>query len=136
MNSPTSRSLAKLRKEGWTVAVVERWNQYAKVRQDLFGFIDLIAIKGDITLAVQSTSGANVSARIAKIQACQAASVWLESPMRKIVVHGWRKVGPRGARKLWECREVPLTKPFVEVDFVRLPLPAGTPEIVQEALPL
>ena len=109
MNSPTSRSLAKLRKEGWLVAVVERWNPYAKIRQDLFGFIDLVAIKGDITLAVQCTSGDNVSARITKIQSLQAAATWLESSTRNIVVHGWRKVGARGERKLWDCREVPLT---------------------------
>jgi len=27
--TPTQRSLAKLRAEGWLVAVVERWNPYA-----------------------------------------------------------------------------------------------------------
>lgn len=107
--SPTQRSLAKLRKEGWFVAITERWNQYAHVRQDLFGFIDLLAIKGDQTLAVQTTSGSNVAARIDKIKGIQASALWLESPNRKIVVHGWRKVGERGKRKLWECREVPVT---------------------------
>jgi len=106
MTSPTSRSLAKLRKEGWTAQVVERWNSFAKCRQDLFGFIDIIAFKGDIMLAVQATSGSNVSARVDKINQSQAASLWQESPTRLIVVHGWRKVGERGARKLWDCREV------------------------------
>lgn len=104
--SPTQRSLAKLRKEGWFVAITERWNPWSKTRQDLFGFIDLLAIRGDETLAVQTTSGTNVSARLEKIRGIQAASLWLESPSRKIVVHGWRKVGERGKRKLWDCREV------------------------------
>lgn len=106
MNSPTSRSLALLRKRGFLVGVVERWNPYAKVRQDLFGFIDLIAVKGDLTLAVQTTTGDNLSARIEKVKGLQSASVWLESPNRKIMFHGWRKVGARGERKLWDCREV------------------------------
>lgn len=92
------------------VAVVERYNPYAKIRQDLFGFIDLIAVKGDIVLAVQTTSGANAAARVAKIQGTQAAATWLESAYRAIVVHGWRKVGARGERKLWDCRECWIVK--------------------------
>lgn len=108
--SPTQRSLAKLRKEGWMVAIVEKWNQWAKIRQDLFGFIDLLAVKGDIVMAVQTTSGTNVSQRLAKIQNTQAAATWLESPYRTIVVHGWRLAGARGKRKLWDCREVWMLK--------------------------
>lgn len=104
--TPTQRSLKELRQRGYLVAVVERWNQYARVRQDLFGFIDLLAIRGDETLAVQTTSGANVAARVEKIKTTQAADVWLESLSRKIVVHGWRKVGAAGKRKLWDLREV------------------------------
>ena len=112
--TPTQRSLAKLRAEGWTVAVVERWNPYAKIRQDLFGFIDLIALRGDETLAVQTTSGPNVAARIDKIRGTQAAAIWLESPTRKIAVHGWAKRGERGKRKAWDCREVFVTPPLAE----------------------
>jgi hypothetical protein len=102
-----------LRADGWLVAVVERWNPYAKIRQDLFGFIDLIAIKGDATLAVQTTSGSNASARVKKIRETQAASVWLESPSRTIIVHGWRKVGAKGKRKTWQCREESVIQQFV-----------------------
>ena len=109
MTSPTQRSLKKLRGEGYLVAIVERWNPYAKIRQDLFGFVDLLAIRGDVTLAVQTTSGDHVANRIEKIRGTQAAGVWLESPNRKIVVHGWRKIGARGKRKLWECREESVT---------------------------
>lgn len=106
--SPCQRSLKKLRSEGWFVAIVERWNPWAKIRQDLFGFIDLLAIKGNQTLAVQTTSGANASARVGKILASQGAQFWLESPSRTIIVHAWRKAGLRGKRKTWECREIPI----------------------------
>lgn len=108
MNSPTQRSLARLRSQGWLVAVVERWNPYARIRQDLFGFIDLIAIRGADILAVQATSASNVSSRMLKIKSTQAAALWLESPTRRIVVHGWSKRGDRGKRKTWQCREEPI----------------------------
>jgi hypothetical protein len=104
--SPTQRSLAKLRKEGWFVAVVEHWNPYAKVRQDLFGFGDLLAIQGNVIMLVQTTTGDHVAERISKIRECPAAAIWLGSSTRLIEVHGWRKIGERGKRKLWECREV------------------------------
>lgn len=95
-----------LRAEGWLVAVVEKWNVHAKVRQNLFGFADLLAIKDGTTLAVQTTSGSNMSHRIHKITANVAATLWLRSPYRQIVVHGWRKCGARGKRKIWQCKVV------------------------------
>jgi hypothetical protein len=104
--TPTQRSLKKLRDEGWTVAVVERWNPHARIRQDLYGFIDVLAIRGGDTLAVQVTSGDHVADRVKKIRSVPTAPIWLESPTRKIVVHGWRKAGARGKRKTWQCREV------------------------------
>jgi len=87
--TPTQRSLEYLREEGYTVAIVEHWNSWARIRQDLFGFIDLLALKPNETLAVQVTAS-GVSARLKKIA---------DSPMLpkvreagwKIHVHGWRK---------------------------------------------
>lgn len=104
--SPTQRSLAKLRKDGWPfVEVTERWVPGANIRKDLFGFCDVLGIRGDISLAVQTTSGPNVAARMTKIETLPSVVHWLSSTSRRIVIHGWRKVGPRGKRKLWECRE-------------------------------
>jgi len=109
MNSPTQRSLKRLRADGWFVAITERWNPFAKCRQDLFGFIDLLCLKEDIILAVQTTSGSNVAARLAKMRDNPAVRLWLQSPARKVVIHGWRKIGPRGKVKHWECREIEVT---------------------------
>ena len=57
--SPTARTLKKLKDSGDypLVAIVERWNNWAKIRQDLFGIIDLLAIdsKGN-TVGIQVTS--------------------------------------------------------------------------------
>lgn len=76
------------------------------IKQDLFGFADIIAINADETYLVQTTSSANFSARLQKILACQAAKVW--GPLENaghILLHGWSKKGARGKRKLWELRE-------------------------------
>ncbi len=101
MSSPTQRSLALIRKCGMTVAIVEHWNSFARIRQDLFGFIDLLAIAPQM-MAFQTTSGSNVSARIKKILASPAAREWVEDGHR-IFVHGWAK---NKKTKKWKCREV------------------------------
>lgn len=107
-SSPTQRTLALLRAEGWTAQVVERWNTFAGIRQDLFRCIDVIAVKaGEGVLGVQATSGSNVSARVAKIQELDEAQAWLEAPAR-LEVWGWAKQGPRGERKVWTVRKVVL----------------------------
>lgn len=118
MSSPTQRSKKLLESRGYLVAIVERWNAFARRRVDLFGFIDILAIKGDETLAIQTTSGSNVSARITKINETQSSKVWAESPNRKIIVHGWAKRGPRGKAKRWECREIEI-KQSVTREFER-----------------
>lgn len=105
--SPTERTKAKLKSEGWPlIAVVEHWNPFAHIRQDLFGFIDVLAVRDNEILAVQTTTGGNVAARIQKIAGNSACRIWLDSPSRRIEVHGWAKRGGRGKRKLWTCRVI------------------------------
>lgn len=101
--SPTQRSLKLLRDQGYTVAVVEHWNAFVKQRYDLFGFIDLLALRGDETLAVQTTSYSNVSARIKKIENHENVGVIRDAGWG-ISVHGWHKVGNR-----WQVRVVDLS---------------------------
>jgi len=105
--SPTQRSLKLLRDRGYLVAITERWNPFAKLRQDLFGWIDLLAIKGNETLAVQTTTAPNMHARLSKIKSLQSAELWMESPNRKAAVHGWKK--PNKTNRRWACLEVALT---------------------------
>jgi len=63
-----------------------------KVRKDLFGLIDLVALKDCETMGVQTTSNANVNARLNKMQdeEHQAALRALQAAGWSIVVHGWR----------------------------------------------
>jgi hypothetical protein len=65
--TPTQRSLARLKSDGYVSAVVEKWNAHLKIRQDLFGFIDVIGVGPLGTIAVQSTSKTNFSSRWNKI---------------------------------------------------------------------
>ena len=90
MSSPTQRSLAHLRDGGWLAQVVERWNPHARVRNDLFGFIDILAIRDGQTLGVQATSGTNVAARVRKIAESEHVGAVRAAGWR-LEVHGWRK---------------------------------------------
>jgi hypothetical protein len=101
--SPTQLSLKKLRDEGWLAETVERWVPGANIRKDLWGFVDILAIRDDEILAVQATSYSNVSARVNKITdhenlpAVRLANI-------QIQVWGWRKVDNR-----WTARIVDIS---------------------------
>jgi hypothetical protein len=105
--SPTQRTLKHLRAMGCElVAVTERWNPHAKIRQDLFGIIDVLAIKGEDIIAVQATGGdgGNVAARVTKMAESDALPHLLRAGI-KVYVHGWRK----NAAGKWVLREVELS---------------------------
>lgn len=87
--SPTQRSLEHLREQGYHCEIVEKWNPWRKVRQDLWGWCDILAIRRDEVLAVQVTS-AGVAARIKKIQESDTVAKVREAGIR-VEVHGWTK---------------------------------------------
>lgn len=107
-SSPTQRTLKALRDEGYLTEVVERWNPHANIRQDLFGWIDIIAIKPGQILAVQATSYSNHSARVKKLKTERQEQVgeWL-SAGGLAEVWSWRskqrvlKDGTLGKSKVW-----------------------------------
>lgn len=90
MSSPTQRSKAFLEGRGYKVAIVEKWNPHARIRQDLWGIIDLLAIKDGETLGVQTTSRSNMSARAKKI-AEHENTPSLRSAGWRIEIHGTYK---------------------------------------------
>jgi hypothetical protein len=105
--TPTARTLATLRAEGWTAAVVEKWIPQTHQRKDLFGVIDILAIRDDMpVLGVQCTTASNAAARIAKAIAEPAMRTWLRPALFE--VWGWAKRGARGKRKLWTVVRTPL----------------------------
>lgn len=113
--SPTKRTLKYLRKQGCQlVAVTEHWNPWANIRQDLFGIIDVLAIKDDTVIAVQTTS-TTIQARIDKMVEAtfknpETKTECLVLPALfaagiKVFVHGWRK----NSKGKWILREIELS---------------------------
>lgn len=98
--TPTARTLKWLRDDGWTAAVVEHWNHHAKIRQDLFGFADIIAFRGATVMLVQCTSDANRAAHREKLLANEIAQKWRSHFAIALVT--WGKHGERGKRKTWK----------------------------------
>lgn len=103
-----------MRNLGYTAAIVERWNPYANVRQDLYGFIDVLAIKaGEPPLAIQACARTSIQSRVKKIREEERAQTWLASGCR-IQVWGFGRV-KRGKRSVYKLRLLELGGPEMEV---------------------
>ena len=90
--SPTQRTLKRMRESGdyVLVQVVEKWNSWAKIRQDLWNFDILgISITGE-THAIQVTSYSNMNARIKKITDAEPTP-HLRDADWVLLVEGWKK---------------------------------------------
>lgn len=119
MSSPTQHSLNKLRKDGYTVAIVEKWVPQTPagfkgkiIRKDVWGFGDLIAVKisESAVILLQTTSRENISHRLEKIKQIPEAGIWLASGNR-IVIHGWSQ--KKGSTR-WICKEVEVSFEVIE----------------------
>lgn len=115
--SPTQRTLKELKTLGFQSHIVERWNAYARVRVDVFGFGDILACYPGVgVLLIQATSGTNHSKRKDKIVAEPMARTWLDSGGRievwsfaKKRTTSLRKNGTRGTSKVWMLRREEIT---------------------------
>lgn len=101
MSSPTQRSLKHLRMQGYLAEVVEKTIPRVFIRKDLYGFIDILAIRDGEILGVQATSASNVASRVHKIAVHDNVGAVRKAGIR-IHVHGWRK----NAKRRWVLREV------------------------------
>ena len=112
------RSKKLLEDQGFKVAIVERWNQWAHIRQDLFNMCDLIGIRWDRkgVTGVQCC-GEDVQPHIQKLLEGYTDAkgravppniylkVWL-SAGNPFFIWAWRKRGERGRRKTWQMKEI------------------------------
>jgi hypothetical protein len=105
MTSPMQRSLEHLRQSGYLADVVERrLPGCLNTTKDLYGFLDILAIREGEVLGIQATSGSNVSARVRKITGHENVAAVRKAGIG-IKVHGWRKA----ANGRWTLREVDLS---------------------------
>jgi len=105
--SPTQRTLAELRSRGWEADICEKWLPHVHrggggfgIRQDLFGWIDIIAIDPDRGVGGIQSTGTAFAEHLRKLTNERAAQVrsWLEAGAWG-ELWGWRKLG-----KVWRPR--------------------------------
>lgn len=90
--SPTQRSRLALEDRGYHVEKVEYFNSFSHRMKDLWGFIDLLAIKKGEVLAVQTTGGIqHKNPHLAKMTGNKLFPL-VKSAGIKIELHTWRKL--------------------------------------------
>ena len=107
--SPTQRTLKAMREQGRLCGIVEKFNQYAGkfgIRQDLFGFIDIISIDPTEGIVAIQSCGQDFSGHINKLMGERNENMveWLKHA--KVELWGWRKVKlKRGGKAMrWKPR--------------------------------
>jgi hypothetical protein len=100
--TPTARTLALLRREGFIAAPVERWLPTVNKRSDVWGFGDVLAASPGARLVpiVQATTADHVAAQLAKAQARAELAAWPKAG-GAFEIHCWRKCSGR-----WHVRRV------------------------------
>ena len=98
-----------MRARGYTCAITEHWNPWAKIRQDLFGFVDILCLGEGEIIGVQTTSRSHMSTRAKKIREHENLLPVLDSGIR-IWIQGWEK--NKSGR--WEVRESEIK--FVDIE--------------------
>ena len=95
--TPYQRTKALLEKQGFRVWKTEMWNSFARKRQDLFGFADLVALHPALSgvLGVNTTTSPNLSAHKKKYELNKDLILWLQCGNR-FSIHAWGKKGERG----------------------------------------
>ena len=107
MISNTQKTLKALKDLGWQCGMVERFNTHIGpfgIRQDLFGIIDIIAIKPGAIMGVQST-GQAFAEHDRKILKSEYLQPWLASGAL-LELWGWRKIKKKrgGKQMIWSPR--------------------------------
>ena len=106
VGNTAAKTMGWLRKKGYTVAKVERWNPFVGIRQDLFGFIDLIGIHPDRVgvLGVQTTATSFFDGHKEKLnekKILPKVRTWLKGNNR-VWLFGWAKYWKgQTERKIW-----------------------------------
>lgn len=121
--TPTQRTLRELRGMGRLVGTVERWNPHVRrgdgglgIRQDLFGFIDLIALDPARGIVGVQTTGQDFAGHLRKIteERAEPCIEWLRCG-GVVELWGWRKIKVRRGGKA--MRWAPRVKEITLEDF-------------------
>lgn len=107
--SPTQRTIKAMRDQGRKCGIVEKFNRFVGphgIRQDLFGFIDIIAIDPDDGIIAIQSCGQDFSGHIKKMTEERNENLFEWLKHSKVELWGWRKVVlRRGAKAMrWKPR--------------------------------
>lgn len=124
--SPTARTLERIREQGGLAEVVEKTLPKCFIKKDLFGCIDIIALRNGRIVGIQATSDGNHATRLKKSMEEGRLVTWLTSG-GLFEVWSWSKFLPVGAkREKWTAR----------VDQIRISEGTVLPAIPQPKPPL
>lgn len=93
--SPTQRTLAAMRDGGRLCGIVERFNPHAGpfgIRQDLFGFIDIICIDPVEGIVAIQSCGQDISGHVKKLTEERNENMFEWLKYAPVELWGWRKV--------------------------------------------
>lgn len=92
MSKYTELTLKYLREQGYEAQVVEKYNSFTKQRKDLFGLIDIVAMKaGEPLLGIQSTGYQQRAKHLALIHELKAkVELWC-STRSEFWMISWKK---------------------------------------------
>jgi len=111
--SPLQRTIRELKDQGMVCAITEKWNPHARIRQDLFGIIDLIALDPSRGVVGIQACGSDYAAHHKKLtgECAQRCVDWLVTPGTALEVWSWTKVLVKrgGKAKIWRPRVVDYT---------------------------
>lgn len=102
MTSPTQRTLALLKKQGYYPWIVEKYNGYSGRRTDLFYVIDILVLTPKNVIGIQST-GYGFSEHKKKLMVDEEfhSKHWLNTKGNELILIGWRKLKQkRGGKRL------------------------------------
>lgn len=108
--TPLTWSMELMRQEGFRIGKTEHFNKFVGFRQDLFGFIDALAMDERETVAIQScVIGGDIQKHLIKMAGIPEAFIWLSLPGRRLELHAWGLQGPRGEQKRRVIRRINIT---------------------------
>ena len=93
--SPTQRTIKLMKEQGRKCGIVEKFNAHVGkfgIRQDLFGFIDIICIDPEDGIIAVQSFGQDYSGHVKKMteERNEAVYEWLKHAPVELI--GWRKV--------------------------------------------
>ena len=122
--TPTQRTLAHLREQGFYCEIVEKWNSFTRTRKDYLDIIDILALDPNRgVIGVQST-GQAFSEHLKKIliEKQDKTRLWLTTPGTSLYLYGWRKLKQARGKKtlIWVPRIQEITLSDLDHDYSNL----------------